>query len=114
MDLDQFLKTDGAEKPQAHFEIGDEEEAVKLEEVKEIEKVTTHFQKSIGKGKSLETHEIEQLELDMVLTRKMAKNGSLVSNFISSYEDRFLSIVEMGAANPCLVVFKKCVKQPLQ
>jgi hypothetical protein len=60
----------------------------------------------IQKGKKLELTDITNFQLELVATKKEVKNASLVRNFISSQEERFVSLILINGVMS-LVVFKK-------
>jgi hypothetical protein len=67
--------------------------------------VTSNLDILLTKGNRIDLLTMQGLDIRMDLARKEVKNKSLV-NFISSYEDRYLSIVQIGN-ELYVVVFKK-------
>ena len=85
-----------------------------MEEKKEEENPIT-LAKILYKGNKLEIQDIEALGLHVIPTRKEVKNTSLVRNIISTYEDRYLCLVNLNTKSQNqpnqlsthLIVFKK-------
>jgi len=64
------------------------------------------------KGQRLELEEVEQLGVQLVQSRKEVKNSKIVRNFVHSYEDRHLCLVDFndeprGKPDIRLVVLRK-------
>ena len=109
VDLDQFLKKNSvANDPMVlqHFIITDDEdgESIKIDEEKkeevvlpiQAEEVTSNLDNLIEKRNRIELKQMEELGIKLVATRKEVKNASIVRNFISSYEDRYVAIIQIG------------------
>lgn len=58
------------------------------------------------KGDLIELYDLEALGISLIHTRKEVKNTSLIRNFVSSYEDRFVSLIPVKG-QMSFVVFKK-------
>jgi hypothetical protein len=67
------------------------------------------------KGKGITENEMQELadksEIELIKIRKEIKNQSIVKNLVSSYEDRYLAIVDMETSgnkkNLCLLSFMR-------
>jgi len=69
--------------------------------------INSDIDAKIVKGKLLELDDLLSLGIEVVKTRKEVKNTSLVRNFVSSYEDRYVTILPLkGHLN--YVSFKLC------
>lgn len=51
-------------------------------------------------------HDLQDLQLDLIQVSKMVKNQSLVKNFISAYEERFIVFTTVNKQK-CFVVLQK-------
>lgn len=54
----------------------------------------------------IELHDLDDLQLELVQARKQIKNQSVVSGLIGSYDDRYLSMVQLNG-ELSLVVLRK-------
>lgn len=74
------------------------QEQIPQEEEKEIpDEIDTEIQQKIDtlikKNNLIEQHDLQDLQIQLIKTKKQVKNQTMYKSFLGSYEERFLTVI---------------------